>query len=88
MPPCTDLTGQRFGRLTVLNQEGWYSSPGHPEKKRSTWRCLCDCGRETVVHRTNLTTGNTTTCNHCMRPETARRGWIKRRQKEAANAGR
>ena len=39
----TDLTGQRFGRLTAL----------YPVEKRdrgtatsACWRCRCDCGRE------------------------------------------
>ena len=38
-----DLTGERFGRLTVLCQA----------EKSSTgilrWKCLCDCGKETVA---------------------------------------
>lgn len=31
-------TGDRFGKLTVLNQIG-YDRHGHP-----VWRCVCDCG--------------------------------------------
>lgn len=37
----TDLTGQRFGRLTVLGLE---SKNGGKCK----WRCLCDCGKQCV----------------------------------------
>jgi hypothetical protein len=38
-----DITGQRFGRLVVLRREGKNIS------EQATWRCLCDCGKETVV---------------------------------------
>lgn len=37
----TDLTGQRFGRLTVLGLES-------KDGGRCKWRCLCDCGKECV----------------------------------------
>lgn len=37
----SDLTGQRFGRLTVL---GLFNHDGG----RARWRCLCDCGNECV----------------------------------------
>ncbi len=33
----TDLTGKRFGKLTVLG-------PGERRRGRFTWRCRCDCG--------------------------------------------
>lgn len=51
-----DLTNQRFGRLTVLFVV--YSSSG----KRVSWRCVCDCGRETTVSSTSLVSGNTQSC--------------------------
>ena len=37
----TDLTGQRFGRLTVIGLESKGSG-------RARWRCLCDCGNQCV----------------------------------------
>lgn len=37
-----DLTGQRFGRLTVINLNEEISK----QKKRSHWNCRCDCGNE------------------------------------------
>lgn len=46
-----DLTGQRFGRLTVIKQ-----APSR--KERTFWLCRCDCGKEkeitaySVVHQT------------------------------------
>lgn len=41
-----DLTGQRFGMLTVL-----YRMPNRQVGKRSrvVWHCRCDCGKETDV---------------------------------------
>lgn len=49
-----DLTGQKYGKLTVLG-------PGNPKligkkhpKNRGTWLCRCDCGKEIEVLRCNL----------------------------------
>lgn len=49
-----DLRGRRFGKLIVEDRV--------PTKKRTKWRCLCDCGRRTEVYAQNLITSNTTTC--------------------------
>lgn len=54
IPP--DLTGLQFGRLTVVGRMG---SNAHRE---SVWRCKCVCGNESVVTRSNLRNGNTTSC--------------------------
>lgn len=51
-----DLTGQRFGRLTVEAREGrdkWGSV---------TWRCHCDCGKEHVAGAGKLKSGKTRSC--------------------------
>ena len=49
--PRRDLTGQRFGTLTVLSYAG-----------DSSWNVRCDCGAERVVNTSKLTTGHTRTC--------------------------
>jgi hypothetical protein len=54
-----DLSGQRFGRLTVLRRHvkvrrGWY------------WLCRCDCGAEKAILRANLTGGSRTTSCGCL----------------------
>ena len=55
MPKCIDLTGQRFGKLTVLERtENIGTSAG--------WRCRCDCGKETVVRTGALRSGHTKSC--------------------------
>lgn len=51
-----DLTGQRFGRLTVI-------SFSHKNKRGVVyWSCKCDCGKETVASRSDLRGGNTQSC--------------------------
>ena len=51
-----DLAGQRFGRLTALERLDERSGRSY------LWRCRCDCGRETKVRASALTSGNTTSC--------------------------
>ena len=59
-----DLTGQRFGRLVVLEPV--------PGARRTRWRCRCDCGQELVVGSGyHLTSGNTKSCG-CLHRDTAR----------------
>lgn len=55
-----DLTGQRFGRLTVINQAEHYISP--TGKKQIRWNCLCDCGNKAVVTTNQLRSGGTVSC--------------------------
>lgn len=61
-----DLTGTRFGRITVL---GFHSRAG----KFITWYCRCDCGKETVVHGGNLKSGHTRSCG-CLEIEVRSKG--------------
>ncbi len=52
-----DMSGQRFGRLLVIEQDN--SSPG----KGSRWFCRCDCGTERHSARgTSLRRGTTLSC--------------------------
>ena len=57
-----DLTGQRFGRLTVLSRAEDYVSPKGKHVIR--WLCRCDCGAITSVAGQNLTkkNGSTKSC--------------------------
>lgn len=56
MPPKVDLTGQTFGRLAVIEEAG-RSNAG-----KVLWRCLCECGNETIVIGGDLRSGRTTSC--------------------------
>lgn len=51
-----NLTGQRFGRLTAL------SPAGKDNHRRFMWKCVCDCGRESLVRSGNLVQGNSRSC--------------------------
>lgn len=51
-----DLTGKRFGRLTVIER-----APNNANNK-VMWRCLCDCGKETVAIGSRIYTGKTRSC--------------------------
>ena len=54
-----DLTGQRFGRLVVIERA---PRPPYYEGTYAWWRCRCDCGNETVVRGRRLTNGETKSC--------------------------
>lgn len=51
-----DLTGQRFGRLEVIEQAG------RSKSKHIMWLCRCDCGKRKVVMGNHLTSGRTKSC--------------------------
>ena len=59
-----DLSGQKFGRLTILypteNQMG----------RGMYWHCKCDCGKEIDVISQSLTSRNTQSCG-CLKKEKA-----------------
>lgn len=52
-----NLLGQRFGKLTVIEE-----LPFESEKSGNVyWRCKCDCGNETILY-TSLLTQGTSSC--------------------------
>lgn len=63
-----DLTGQRFGRLTVLER---IPTPPRQATLGAWWLCVCDCGREHWVSRKALRSGNCVSCG-CYREERMR----------------
>lgn len=62
-----DLTGHRYGRLTVIRE-----SPNRGTPKRVRWVCRCDCGNETTVSGNAMRRGNTRSCG-CLISEGVRR---------------
>ncbi len=60
MPAFKDLTGKRFGRLTVVGPH-----PVRTSYKMIRWICQCDCGNEKLVTTANL--GNNTNSCGCIR---------------------
>lgn len=61
-----DLTGQRFGRLAVLEKTDKRNSAGSV-----MWRCRCDCGNETLQSANVLLSGRVVSCG-CRKQETDR----------------
>lgn len=56
-----DFTGQRFGRLVVIER----AETTHVSTR---WKCKCDCGNECIVLAQNLKKGHTISCG-CYRKE-------------------
>ena len=55
-----DLSGQRFGRLVVVNRaKNFICSSG---REITMWHCVCDCGVEKDVASTSVVNGATTSC--------------------------
>ena len=61
-----DLSGQRFGRWTVLERADDYIRKDG--KKDTCYKCLCDCGNEKIIRARYLTCGNSKSCG-CYRSE-------------------
>ena len=57
-----DLTGQKFGKLTVKEFSGKYSSGD------AKWLCQCECGREIFSRKSYLDKWQIC-CNECHRRE-------------------
>lgn len=56
MPAVIDMTGEKFGRLTVL------AYAGKTKDRKSLWRCICDCGNERTVMGKHMRSGHTASC--------------------------
>ena len=65
--PIIDLTGQRFGRLTVVNRAENYISPTG-KSRHLRWDCICDCGNKCTVYGDALKAGRTKSCG-CLQKE-------------------
>lgn len=61
--PLIDITGQRFGRLIVIDHQ-------YRDEK---WRCRCDCGKFAYATGTDLRRGCTRSCG-CLRAEAVASG--------------
>lgn len=61
-----DLTGDIYGRLTVITDDGSRSNTG-----RVLWLCECSCGNKVHVQSQNLKNGRTKSCG-CLNDEKRR----------------
>lgn len=58
-----DLTGEKFGRLTVIKNVGV-----DKKSRLKLWLCECECGNMKITKTSYLTSGDTTSCG-CYRKE-------------------
>lgn len=65
MPNFKNLTGKKFGRLTVIGVSRKVESGN---RERYYWRCKCDCGNEKEVRTDCLTSGLVKSCG-CLKKD-------------------
>lgn len=65
-----DLTGQRFGSITVL-----YRTENRSGKV--CWHCKCDCGKYIDIKSYRLTSGEINKCNYCAQADNQKRKFCK-----------
>ncbi len=58
-----DLSGQKFGRLTVIQRAG-----STLKGRMATWLCRCECGNEVIAISNNLRRMHTSSCG-CFQDE-------------------
>jgi len=71
MPVAENLTGQKFGRLTAIEDIG-------KTTKGRVWRCVCECGQETKGVSAQLKQGHKKSCG-CLHADSAKIAGIKQR---------
>ena len=75
MGKFVDLTGQKFGRWTVIKRVE--NSKGG----KARWLCKCDCGSEKIVLGVELRKGTTKSCG-CYNSDQARERWTNKNFRE------
>lgn len=68
MAKYLDITGQKFGRLEVIEFSGY------DQNKAVTWRCKCECENEVIVRSDHLRYGKTSSCGCIKKEKSAQRG--------------
>ena len=68
MPNLIDLTGNKYGRLTVLKRDCSYQERNNFTNKKTYWLCQCSCGNIVSKDGYNLTHGKTQSCG-CFQKE-------------------
>ena len=74
MSKFDNLSGQKFGYLTVIKRIEDYIQPNGSHKTQ--WLCKCECGKEINLCATTLKTGNTKSCG-CLKKERGRNHFYK-----------
>lgn len=66
-----DLTGNKYGKLTVISRGDDYVSPSG--KRYTCWKCLCECGNTVNIRGARLKNGTTRSCG-CLQKEYLKNG--------------
>jgi hypothetical protein len=69
MSEFIDLTGQRYGRLTVVSLSDVRTN------NRIHWNCVCDCGSMATVRSNYLRNGSATSCGCAWRESISTHGY-------------
>lgn len=81
MAKIVDITGENFGRLTVLGRAKTPVDASASNQRGLHWRCLCQCGKEAVVLGRYLREYRTLSCGCAANSHQLRMANPKRRQK-------
>src|SRR5574337_933162 len=68
-----DLTGEKFGRLTVIGFIGVKKTPNGT--RRYWYKVKCDCGELSKTTANRLWTGHTKSCRCLQKESVASRNW-------------
>lgn len=71
-----DLTGQRFGRILVVDKAD------NPKKDGALWNCICDCGQRFIGRGNSMKGGRKNSCG-CRQMEV----WTNKKRVHGATAG-
>ena len=66
MGAVIDITGETFGRLTVLKRHG------SSKCKKAMWKCVCECGNTKIIQGSSIRHGLTRSCG-CLSLEVAKK---------------
>lgn len=77
-------SGDQVGRLLILERTGWRT---YGRRVQPIWKCVCECGKESRVTQSNLTTRHTRSCG-CLEKENLDRIMRQRVKHGDARAGK
>ena len=62
--------GDKFGRLTIVDDAYSFSKADNGGNIRRYWRCICECGNETYVAASFLKNGSIQSCGCLIKDKT------------------
>lgn len=68
-----DLTGEQFGRLTVLHRSKNPTMKNH-------WMCECKCGKQQLIETPMLLNGKSLSCSECKKAERIKKEKVQKKR--------